>query len=219
MKRVGPKRVSLFEAGAGKIPLGLIDLALKSKEKRRGRTFFASDIEFKKEEILRARGLRTIPSNLRLVNECSLKELKMLPKESMDIIFESYFLNKFMWDSKKRLFDVSKGAEYLSEAKRVLKPKGRMIMVISLGSLDFMVLFARQAGFRVFAKILSEEQTAKSPAEYIKKRSTLKGRNEIFEQDLANLPGAMESARFTTRKYPIRDLADVHLPVAMILRK
>ena len=62
MKRVGPLRVKVFEAGAGKVPKGVLNQALRAKEKRVGRNFFASDFNFRKEETLRWFGLKMLPN-------------------------------------------------------------------------------------------------------------------------------------------------------------
>ena len=76
MKRVGPKRVSVFEAGAGKIAFSALGQALRKK--RAGRQFIATDIALRKEETLRQRGLRETLNNLKLIKNCSMKELNCL---------------------------------------------------------------------------------------------------------------------------------------------
>ena len=129
MKRVGPKRVSLFEAGAGEVPFGLLGQALKAERKRRGRQFTAVDMKLNATEALRQRGLREAPKNLKLVKNCVVNELKKLPSSSQDIVFESYFLNCYSTRKGSDSYVFEKVAEYLNEAKRVLKPKGRIILI------------------------------------------------------------------------------------------
>lgn len=58
-----------------------------------------------------------------------------------------------------------------------------------------------------------------SSAKFISKRATQKGREELFEQDLIHNPTSQLSALITTKKYGLRELFDIYLPVAIILRK
>ena len=79
-KRIGPKRVKVFEAGAGDNPKGIFNQALKAQKDRVGRKFIASDLNLRKEAILRARGLKEVPRNLKLIQGCSVEELRDLPR-------------------------------------------------------------------------------------------------------------------------------------------
>lgn len=217
MKRVGPKRVSVFEAGAGDVAFGALGQALRAQRKRSGRSFIASDIALRKEETLRQRGLRESPSNLKLAKGCSINELKKLPAKSQDIVFDSFFL-----------FDYSKGKsssvreemtlDYFKEAARVLKPKGRIITLQARFNTQFVEKAARSLGLKMHTVRLSQKQLDESASKWIQLRATKEGRVNIL-RDNAPDDYSMYMLRESLRRVGINEDSEAHYPVAIILRK
>ena len=181
-KRVGPKRVSLFEAGAGQVPRGAVKQAVRALEKREGRKFIITDKALTSREIiLGSTGLAQFPKNLRLVRNCSVQVLKKLPKESQDIVFESFFLNSYVSARTEGLVK-ERIVKYFNEAKRVLKPNGRIILVQSLVSAKDFTEIAKKRGFKVHIVKLSDKLLEKSKAEWVRRRATPKARRQFARQ-------------------------------------
>jgi len=217
-KRIGPKRVSVFELGAGEVAFSALGQALRKK--RVGRQFIATDIALRKEETLRQRGLREAPTNLKLIKNCSMKELKKLPNLSQDIVFESYFLNNYIGLAARSGADATKlFTKFLKEVKRVLKPNGRLVIIQNVPLAQVMLSDAKKLNFKGHIVSLTEKQLTESMSEAIQKRSTLQKRQEIFDMDVLQDIRLYERSEENAKKFGLKDLADVRLPCALILRK
>jgi len=218
MKRVGPKRVKLFEAGAGDTAMGALGQAIKAQKKRVGREFIASDIALRKEETLRQRGLRESPTNLKLIKECSIKELAKLPANSKDIVFDSFFIWSHS-DGKPNLVRAKAVHDYLSQAMRVIKPGGRIITIQGYSTIQVIKPVANALGLKTHLVKLTNEQLANSSAEWINLRSTEKGREEILMTNIVRNNVTLSDMQEFARKEGLKSVGDASYPYALILRK
>lgn len=220
-KRVGPKRVSLFEAGAGQVPRGAVKQAVRAEEKRVGRKFIVTDKALTSREIiLNSTGLGAkFPKNLRLIRNCSVGVLKRLPRESQDIIFESFFLNSYV-SARRGGFLKARIEKYFNEAKRVLKPNGRIILVQSLVSAKDFTSVAKELGLKVHIAKLSDKLLEKSKAEWVRRRATPRARRQFARQYQdyydADFPFYLKQA---AEELGESKPTEVLRPVAIILRK
>jgi len=218
MKRVGPKRVSVFEAGAGDVPYGAIWHSNKAENIRKGRSFVATDIKLLLEEDLAKRGQR-VPSNLKLVRNCSVAELKKLPSASKDIIFESFFLNAYSSVPGVNHYLFDRVMSYLKQVKRVIKPSGRIIMIHGYASAEIFAQAARSIGLKSHIVILSQKMLSESLAVWIRKRATLEVRKEMLSDYVRENPTMQKYAEEFAKRKGLSEPADADLPVALILRK
>ena len=221
MKRVGPKRVSVFEAGAGDVPFGVLGQALRAQKKRGGRTFVASDLVLREEEVLRQRGLKTSPANLRMVKECSIKSLQAMTTESKDIIFGSYFANLVLFNHYHQVgveAALKELKRFFNEAKRVLKKNGRLILVQDLADAKWIAEQA-QPEFKYHLIQLTDKQTAESTAEAINRRSTSEKRMQYLMSELAKGRVTHEHLQEDLIRMKLKNIDELAKPVVIILRK
>ena len=182
-KRVGPKRVSVLEVGAGHKPLGVIGQAMRAQRKRQGREFVASDINLNFSETLRAFGLRDVPLNAKLLKECSLKTLKAQPDKSRDIIFGGFFFNGLITSTKSSEEYLLKVNEFFHNAKRVLKPNGRLIFVAHHSEAFLIKNGVKSVGFTAHIIPFNERMIQNSFSEWVEKTTTKEGLGKFFFTD------------------------------------
>lgn len=182
-KRVGPKRVSVLEVGAGHKPIGVIGQAMRAQRKRQGREFVASDINLNLSETLRAFGLRNVPSNAKVLKECSLKTLKAQPDKSRDVIFGGFFFNGLITSTKSSGEYLLKVNEFFHDAKRVLKPNGRLIFVAHHSEAFLIKNGVKSVGFTAHIIPFNERMIQNSSSEWVEKTTTKEGLTDFFMTD------------------------------------
>lgn len=216
MRKV-PFRV--FEAGAGEIPYGLIGQALKARKRGLNREFTAADVALLAEQALRQRNLTNAPSNLKLVRNCAMDELKKLPTESHDIVFGSYFLNNYAGIHGER-YHASRAMEYFAEARRVLKPNGRIIIIQDNMFAGNYVEFARKMGFSGVTRVkLPLRFLEGSTAFYIEQRATREGRLRLINHDIERYPALLNQARGFADENNLKDISEAYWPTAVVIKK
>jgi tRNA1(Val) A37 N6-methylase TrmN6 len=183
MKRVGPKRVRVVEVGAGHKPIGVIGQALRAQRKRQGREFVASDIKLNLSDTLRSFGLRNAPSNAKVLKECSIKTLKAQADKSADIIFGGFFFNGLMTSTKNQLEYLHKVNEFFQNAKRVLKPNGRIIFVAHHSEAFLIKEGVKNVGFSAHIIPFNERMIQNSSSEWVQKTTTQEGLMDFFATD------------------------------------
>jgi ubiquinone/menaquinone biosynthesis C-methylase UbiE len=148
-----------------------------------------------------------------------MNELKKLPKSSMDIVFDSFFL--FDYSRERRNFIRKKmEKDYFREAMRVLKPNGRIITIQARFNEQFIREHAKKLGLRMHTIRLTQKQLDESSATWVKKRATKKGRMEVLEGNFSpDDEYSMRMFKESLRQVGIKQLEEAHYPVAIILRK
>jgi hypothetical protein len=179
VKQRKPKRVSVLELGAGDKPYGIIGQAKRALKKRWGRTFEASDLVALPEVTFREFGLREMPKNAKVMRQCSIKHLNATPANSMDIVFGGYFLNGVR-NSEGRKFDFEEKVDIIKGIKRVLKKRGRLILVVDQGALELYREYARQSGFSIHVMPFKERHFEQSHAHFIERRSSPYERRQMI---------------------------------------
>jgi len=219
MKRVGPKRVSLLEVGSGINPYGIVSQARRAEKKRIGRKFIGSDTHLNLTQALRAFGLRELPKNAKVLKECSIKTLKAQPNKSLDIVFGSFFLNGVVTESKSKVDSVKSYKEFFGNAKRVLKPNGRLILVMHwIEALNY-VEGAKVFGFSSHLLPVSEKMVENSTSEWIQGMSTKNGRERLLKHNENNHDTSFvqKSQNFALNKGLSAD--EAAKPMIVIMRK
>jgi len=212
------KRLKVFEAGAGRVPNGIIMQALRAQKKRVGRTFLATDLELRAEEVLRKQGANAPLHNLKLIRGCSFAELKKAPSASMDLIFDSFFVLSISIQRPpaQRMQTI---VEYLTEAKRVLKPRGRIISIQGFFNANTVAQVAKSVGLRAHIVRLTPKQLASSSSEAIPLRSTQEKRKQIAQEDIVRNPFVKPYVDEWMKKNKVTDVSETNYPVAIVIRK
>ncbi|MFA6269089.1 MAG: class I SAM-dependent methyltransferase [archaeon] len=220
LKRNGPKRVSVFEAGAGKEPLGIITQALRATRKRPGRSFVASDIEARKE-IFRDFGLRKMLPNAKILKGDSLEHLAKEKTASRDVVFGSYFIASFINKAKREkgvMGAMSEVRGLFSQLHRVLKPNGRAIFIIDLQASDKLKAIAPIAGFRANLFRFKPRENVEY-SDWIMKRLTKSGREELMETNLEQKVVTPEVVAEEMKTYGVTSADELCYPYVLVLRK
>jgi ubiquinone/menaquinone biosynthesis C-methylase UbiE len=215
-RRVTPFRV--FESGPGEIPCGAIGQALKSNRRGLNREFTAVDVALRAEEALRQRGLREAPRNLKLVRNCAVAEMMKLSPESQDIVFGSYFLNNYSTQYGEENREL-RTIEYLHEAKRIIKPRGRIILIQDQLFAEGFAQTARRMGLKVSVVKLPPKLVEASTAEYIKYRRSEERRRELLEKDMKKKPAIARFFKEFVEQHKLKDPTEAYWPTAIIMRK
>ena len=91
-------------------------------------------------------------------------------------------MNNYAYGGRSGQVFEKKVLTYLLEAKRVLKPNGRIILVQSLVSAKDFTEIAKKRGFKVHIVKLSDKLLEKSKAEWVRRRATPKARRQFARQ-------------------------------------
>lgn len=220
----GTKPFVVFEAGCGREPKGLFRQARKARrEGKDHRLFIGSDRNLGKlwgrfqnwENRLRRRKL----TNIRVTDNCSIRELAIFPAESIDVIFESYVLNSLGKESSCLAPGMHCGEVFFRAAKRALAPGGRLVMVQNKPDIAFIKDLAGHFGFSFAAFEIPDNVARKSPAKWIRKRATLKRRTERINSDIRD--GDLTEAQITKeiKSGKIKSRDEYTKPTLMVLRK
>ena len=212
------KAFRVFEAGAGEVPFGIVGQAIKADRRGLNREFIAVDTALNTNETLRQRGLRKAPKNLKLVKNCAVAEMKKLPKASQDIVFASFFLNNYCRKEGKEKWNM-RFLEYLMDAKRALKPNGRIIIIQNHVGAENYANLAIQAGLKATILKLPLEMIERSTAENIEKRATLMGRRKTVKRDVGDDFLYFQKLVDFAKKHNLKDVSDGFWPAAIIIRK
>jgi len=164
------KTFRIFEAGSGANPKGLLLQAKKATEKGRKRHFVGVDIaRLSLTAVLKKLLKRSDYKNLKLVRKCAVEAVKKLKPESQDIIFSSYLMNELSY--KTDTSGISLNRVFLKEAKKALKPGGRIVLVLDKGGISTYKAIANELGLGFHSIPISDKAAEKSNAEYIRLRS------------------------------------------------
>ena len=177
------RHLKVFEAGCGKIPVGLVRQAIKAERRGlRQRSFTGADIKgFNLDRALEKLRVSKKPANLKIMQACAIETLRKLEPESQHIIFGSYFLNYITGHGRPDTMLLNAG-KFVSAAKRALVPGGRMVFVLdNMTSLLAEDLATRYEMF-FYKRVLSDEEAKKSPAKFIRQRATPEGRAKIIRR-------------------------------------
>ncbi len=179
------KSFNVFEAGSGKRPIGLVKQAAKAKKRKlRARKFEGVDIQkVNLNQLLKKTGHKTIPTNLKVRQQCAVKTMKMLKPNSQHLIFSSYLLNVLTAHQPSKN-PLPTFVEFFISAKRALKPGGRLVLVQDRVSILLIKKLAENVGLTFFKKALSDTESAKSPAKFIRLRSTPQKRTRMIKKEL-----------------------------------
>jgi len=218
----------VFEAGAGRNPQSLINLARKSELKGKKREFTGVDLDLVNEGpfdfvVKKGRGVvihltaaeaekllygNSKPKNLKLVKGSALEELKTKPNNHLNLIFGSFFINNL------RTIET---IEFLELAKAKLKPGGRLILIVPRIQL-WVKDVGLTKGFRVHYRALTDAEAKKGP-EFVAKRSTREGRKEYLEE--LKKAGALSETVIKTlmKEQRLTQEEELQRPVVVSLRK
>jgi hypothetical protein len=172
---------NVFEIGMGREPLTLIRKAQRSILKKKNRVFVGTDKELNLNESLRIAGIKKLPKNLTLVQQCAIDALMKANPESQHVIFGSYLVNNL---SKTHSSCFIRGLAcekaIFVAAEKALKPGGRLILVQDRDMSHFMDEAAFNLGLRLHAIPLTDAQIAKSESWAIQMRGTKEKRIEYI---------------------------------------
>lgn len=185
MKRIGPKRVRVVEVGAGTKPIGIIGQAIRAGKKRRGRSFIASDINLNLNDTLRSFGLSKVPSNAKVLKECSIKTLQGQSPKSADIIFGGFFFNGLRNSSRSEIEYLSKINEFFRQTKRVLTKNGRLIFIAHNSEAFMFKANAAELGYSAHIIPFNEKMIQNSTSEWVQRTGTRAGLEDFFMVDHA----------------------------------
>lgn len=221
VKKYVPFRVRAFEAGMGRQPAALIKKARRSAKTRKGRQFVGVDEEVNLNIIIRQK-LGLLPKNLRLVQNCAIKELLSLPAGSRDLIFGSFIVN--VLGTKKASCAVPPlpcDKAFFMAAERALRPGGRLILVQDKDELKFMQEVAHNLGLELHQIPISDEKARKSESWAIRKRSTPETRIAHLNEDLVEW--GMTPERYLSSKKArvakITSIEEADRPTIFLFRK
>jgi len=191
---------------------------LKSNRRGLGREFTAVDAALRAEEALRQRGLSKAPKNLNHVCNCAVDEMKKIQPESQDIVFGSYFLNNYSmkFGQEKR---EARAMEYLNEARRILKPHGRIILIQDYCFAESYAKTGQKMGLKVSVVKLPPRMVEASTADYIEMRQNESGRRRLLEIDMQEHPDIVSWVKEFAAKQKLKDPTMAYWPTAIILRK
>ncbi len=168
---------SIVEFASGKRPFALISAANKAEEKKRLRLFMGVDLE-KAEKLRTAKkmGLKELPENVAFLKEDAMTQMKRFGKESLDVVvasnlFTTSYADYFVQMGYRGAID-RKVAEFMGEAKRVLKKNGRVILIHIKLDAPAIKEIGEEAGFRAHVIPLTDAQAQKSLAPFIRRVST-----------------------------------------------
>ncbi|MBN1941445.1 MAG: hypothetical protein JW772_04665 [Candidatus Diapherotrites archaeon] len=218
-KKPKPKKkpFTVFEAGTGKRPLGLLHQAVKASNARKAHRRFmgVEDQGFNVSKALtRLFGRKGIPKNLKLVSDCAVHVITKPPSESQNIIFESYLLNNISRPSK--CFGISTCEEvFLTEAKRVLKPGGRLVLVQGKPSVDYYREIAEELGFGFHVIEIPAEKAQRSFSRSIRMRSLPEKRLRVLRHPNIGTDFADDAVKAGKAK----SREDATRPVIILMRK
>jgi len=212
------KPFMIFEAGSGKVPIPLLRKSLKATRKRKEIKFTGVDEKLNLDLLLRKTRLKTQPKNLRLVQNCAIKELLKIPKESQHVIFGSYLVNNLGETSSCTVPQLPCNRAFFVAAERALRPGGRIILVQDKNSIPLMKEAGHNLGFDLHMIAISDERAKKSKSWAIRKRSTPEKRVEYLQKHYPkkeNISRVIDSSR----KYGINSLEELARPTIFILRR
>ena len=109
--------------------------------------------------------------------------------------------------------------DYLEQAKRVIKPNGRIITVQGYSTVYVIKKVAEALGLKTHLVKLTNEQLTNSSAEWINLRSTEKGRDEILMNNLVRNNVNLSDMQEFAKKEGLKSVGDASYPYALILRK
>lgn len=220
-KKYVAKRVSLLEIGAGHKPTGIVLQALHALRERVGRSFIASDIVASKEATLRNLGISDIPSNAKILTECSIKTLKEIDPKSQDIVFSSYFLNGYIRQQRisgpKNVYGAFK--EFIELSKRALKDNGRIVIVGDLMNMHALKMVGRELGLKAYTRRLTNIEILGSNSEWVGKMSTKKGREDMINEGISNGDYTSSQATKFAQILKLKNRDELLYPSVIILRK
>jgi hypothetical protein len=217
-KKYKAKRVSVLEVGAGHKPRGIFAQALKALRIRKGRTFEASDIEIKATETAQIFGLSKIPKNASVLKMCSLEHLTQTKPASKDIIFGSYFLNGLIAE-KSQAEGVQKLFTFFREIKRVLKPRGRCILIADVANVEDLSRLAKSFELKVYIAPVTKEQASRNTSEWLEYMMKKEGRNDFLRQRVASGDVTEERIAADVRKYGLREAQELLKPQILVVSK
>ena len=209
----------VFEAGSGKRPIGLVKQAAKAPHRRRRqRKFIGVDIEkVNLNKLLKKTGAKRMPKNLEVRQQCAVKALKMLEPESQHLIFSSYLINHLALYGKAD--PMTNVAEFFAYAKKALKPGGRLILVQDRASISVVEEQAKGFGLKLFKKPLPDEKAAKSPAKFIRLRSTPKKRLVMLDRAIDIDPAIALSIGIIMKAVKVSKPDQLFEPTIFIMQK
>jgi len=204
------KPFRVFEAGTGFFPSGLIRKAAQSEKKGLNRFFAGVDKKLAPNFVsLLLSGRLRLPSNLSLKRADVFSELRLLPRKSQSVIFESYLLNNLHEADRNNFFRL---------AKRALRWGGRLVMVQDFRWVSYLRGRAEKFGFGFASFPIPDSALKKSPAWAIRIRSTPKKRLKQIKH--YNITGAGNNTRIQRLLLSILPTPDKYArPTLIVLQK
>jgi len=166
------KPFNVFEAGTGKLPLALLRKAQKSSGTRKRRVFTGVDKELNLDLFLKKTGLKGLPKNLRLRQNCAIRELSDLPRESQGVILGSYLVNNISSEEPSCVIrGLPCNRAFFIAADMALRPGGRLVLVQGRMAAHLMKEAAFNLGYELHSKIIPDAAAIKSKSWAIRLRS------------------------------------------------
>lgn len=174
---------------------------------------------------MRGFNLSEVPKNAKILKECSLKTLKNTPSNSQDIVFGSYFINGLKTNKQidhklskeQELIEISRGiASFFNESLRVMKPKGRIVLIAHLGEQHIVKMAAQQFGLKFYSRKLTQREIENSFSEWINNSGNPKGKEEMLFGHM--LSGTADNAARHAKRLNIHPKETYH-PILISLRK
>jgi len=210
-----------MEVGCGPVPVGLLGKAQRSvKMGKTHRAFFGVDKSLDVEKLLKKAKVKRLPENLFLSRNCAIRALKGIVPESMDIIFGSYLWNSLARDRAScALEGRTCEAAFFELAGRALKPGGRLVLVQDKGHVPYLRSCASAFGACFHSVEIPDEAAKKSPAKFIRWKSTLELRQERVSEYIKKKSTAKGELEKLVRRGVVKDMQDAAKPTIIIMRK
>jgi len=219
------KPFRVFEAGAGKFPIDLIKKAARSERLGKKREFIGVDYDlfsYNLEAALKQAKVGKSPKNLRTSAGCAIRVLEKLPKESQNLVFAGLVVHQIFLNKSSPARGVMEAKRFLSAAKRALAPNGRLVLIQHLKDRAFFEQLAKEGGFRVYSRELTEAEAKKSESPFLNQIATSKGREEVVKETIrraANQAQKAQEIQDLAQERNVKSPYDLHKPILFILRK
>ena len=128
-------------------------------------------------------------------------------------------MNNYAYGGRSGQVFEKKVLTYLLEAKRVLKPNGRIILVQNLWRGEIYSKFGESVGLRATVIKLTPKQLENSLAFWIGKRSTLQKRKDMLSMEKSGDTEFWKEVKSYVREHKLEHESDIFWPCMVVLRK
>ncbi|MFA6268857.1 MAG: class I SAM-dependent methyltransferase [archaeon] len=207
-----PLRVNVAEFGSGRNPLPLLAKYFRGLSKGRARHFTAVDTRLLVPKSARAGKIEGQRGRLKYVRGDAIKELEKMKPRSKHVIFSSFLLNCMAANSKLGVVGVVE--KFFSLGKKALVPGGRLVTIIHKVNLPFLARVAKEFGFEVYYRGLTQKEMDESELDYVQKRATPEKREVLIKIHLDQV----DAQRYMIRE-GLKSAGDLEMPGILFLKK